>query len=1259
MASLILTGIGYYLGGPLGGAIGGAIGGLIEGKPDGPDIYGPRLNDLKVQLSTYGQMIPLVYGTTRISGNIIWSTDLVEAVHESTSGGGKGGGGGESTTTTYTYSVSLAIALADMEVAAVLRCWANANLVFSGGSAANVYIYNGTELQQIDPTMEANLGAGNVPAYRGVSYVVFKNFQLEKYGNRIPNFSFEILAKASAVSNPLIKDYGGFTFANNFSSTRKLLGVRDLGSGFEIGQVDIYTGEVKIIARPAAVPNPLYTSYGLRCCYVNYHVSNEFGPVFINEIWVAAYVGDGYYDPFLVYDASSGRDKTGESFLLAPEHITDILYDEDISRVLAISANPVRANTIYVIDPYLASIGIGLTGKPEITYLRVIEKTLSCMISASEIGRMYIYNNFIVAFAGAGATAGLIIWDKFSYVQYFASESFASSGNTHVSFADVKRNCIVYITKTVAGPNTTIYLNRINLNTFTNTVSSFVTAIGFDLSGFAYYNAGTDRYVCALTGLGSTTASINPETNALEFIGDYGGAVFDLTTPFQPSYLYNTIDLNNGYALASNNRKNSYWIPLNPVGSDTLGHIITDLSLRSGLLESDIDVSTLTDIVDGYRIANISPTRASMQPLQTAYFFDAVESNNKIKFVKRGAASVASITTDEMGCYEYGQSPAVKVEVTRVQEIELPKEVNITYIDKTLDHNENTQRSQRMTGFATNIVDENLAIVMNPSKAKQVADVRLFDDWSSRNTYNIVLTRNYSHLEPTDIFDFIYNDNIQFVRILQKDESLGLIKLQCVYEDIAVYTQSGDGGAKPDLKPDIVEGLKISVGTYLDINAIKDADSYLIPSLYYYAKGVLNDFTVASLYQSIDGGASYNFIKAFDTTPAIGTTLNALPDWEHENYFGGQYYLDIILKQGSISSQTQLAILNGANIALVGNEILQFTTATLIATDTYRITGFLRARRGSDWAASAHLVGEVFAIYNATSWFKLPQASFQIGIEQFYKTVTAGAVIADTGSVSFINTANNLKCYSPTHIKGGLMADGSVQLAWIRRTKSGGEWRDLVDATLDEPPESYTVEILNNALSVVRIISGLTTPTTNYSAANIASDFPAGLNNPLLVNVYQVSSTVGRGFVGQGIVYSANSAHYQYAPQWRLYVTARDGAISLSIATLALLDDYFKQISICVGGTPTASSGTAANGFDKDNSTNWLVGTATDEDWLAYTFNSAKKIIGYAITAPASVLTSAPKSWQLQCRNNGGWQTVHSVNNSTGWAVNEKRTFIF
>ncbi|GAG96254.1 unnamed protein product, partial [marine sediment metagenome] len=62
----------------------------------------------------------------------------------------------------------------------------------TGISGLNFTLYEGNETQIADATIEADIGAGNVPGFRGLCYIVFDTFPLALFGNRIPNFSFDV-----------------------------------------------------------------------------------------------------------------------------------------------------------------------------------------------------------------------------------------------------------------------------------------------------------------------------------------------------------------------------------------------------------------------------------------------------------------------------------------------------------------------------------------------------------------------------------------------------------------------------------------------------------------------------------------------------------------------------------------------------------------------------------------------------------------------------------------------------------------------------------------------------------------------------------------------------------------------------------------------------------------------------------------------------------------------------------------------------------
>lgn len=192
MATLLLTAIGTAIGGPIGGAIGALAGRQLDGAIFGPPKReGPRLQDLKITTSSYGQPIPWHFGKVRAAGTVIWATDLKE--HRESSGGGKG----KPKVTSYSYSASFAVALASRPIDSVGRIWADGNLLRGAAgdlkTGGTLRIHKGWGDQPLDPLIAAAEGA-SCPAFRNCAYAVFEDLQLADFGNRIPALSFEIFA---------------------------------------------------------------------------------------------------------------------------------------------------------------------------------------------------------------------------------------------------------------------------------------------------------------------------------------------------------------------------------------------------------------------------------------------------------------------------------------------------------------------------------------------------------------------------------------------------------------------------------------------------------------------------------------------------------------------------------------------------------------------------------------------------------------------------------------------------------------------------------------------------------------------------------------------------------------------------------------------------------------------------------------------------------------------------------------------------------
>ena len=192
MATIILSAVGNMVGGPIGGSIGALIGQQIDARifrPSGRE--GPRIKDLTLSTSSYGQPMPRQFGRMRAGGTVIWSTDLVETRKTQTSGKN------QPSSTVYSYSASFAVALSSTPIDRVGRIWADGNLLRGAQDDLKVggilRVYRGFGDDPVDPLIAAAKGA-LAPAFRDCAYVVFENLELGDYGNRIPALSFEIFA---------------------------------------------------------------------------------------------------------------------------------------------------------------------------------------------------------------------------------------------------------------------------------------------------------------------------------------------------------------------------------------------------------------------------------------------------------------------------------------------------------------------------------------------------------------------------------------------------------------------------------------------------------------------------------------------------------------------------------------------------------------------------------------------------------------------------------------------------------------------------------------------------------------------------------------------------------------------------------------------------------------------------------------------------------------------------------------------------------
>ncbi len=188
MGSVIFSTIGQAVAGPLGGAAGAMAGSAFDSALGGRNRR-YRVPEFRAPTSAYGDPVPEIFGVSRVSGVLIWALPFAR------SGRTKGGSSDRSA-----YTASFAIALSARPIDRVGRVWADGRLIRSAdgvfGLDCTMRVHRGVADQEVDPLIVAAEGLATCPAYRRLAYVVFEDFSLATFGNRIPALSFEVIADA-------------------------------------------------------------------------------------------------------------------------------------------------------------------------------------------------------------------------------------------------------------------------------------------------------------------------------------------------------------------------------------------------------------------------------------------------------------------------------------------------------------------------------------------------------------------------------------------------------------------------------------------------------------------------------------------------------------------------------------------------------------------------------------------------------------------------------------------------------------------------------------------------------------------------------------------------------------------------------------------------------------------------------------------------------------------------------------------------------
>lgn len=266
----------------------------------------------------------------------------------------------------------------------------------------------------------------------------------------------------------------------------------------------------------------------------------------------------------------------------------------------------------------------------------------------------------------------------------------------------------------------------------------------------------------------------------------------------------------------------------------------------------------------------------------------------------------------------------------------------------------------------------------------------------------------------------------------------------------------------------------------------------------------------ARVYLSADHGSSYSGIGAQSVPAIMGVADHALAPaspsiWDRRN----ELIVSLFRADQSLESVSETALLNGANLALLGDEIIQFRRAELLEDGQYRLFDLLRGRRGTEWAISSHLPDEQFVLLRRPDLLSVTGDLARLGQNLLVKAVSFQQAVDQVPPQIVVPKGRAQRPFSPAHISAERKTNGDWSLGWIRRVRFGGDWLDGTDVPLGEETERYAISLSQPDGTIQREIVQSSTSLT-YSAEQQMTD-AGGPVASIQVDVAQMSATVGRG----------------------------------------------------------------------------------------------------------------------------------------------------
>ncbi len=359
-----------------------------------------------------------------------------------------------------------------------------------------------------------------------------------------------------------------------------------------------------------------------------------------------------------------------------------------------------------------------------------------------------------------------------------------------------------------------------------------------------------------------------------------------------------------------------------------LADLVGDLGREAGV---SLDMSGLDGVVDGFAVDGITSLAAALSPLTLAYHFQVRESESGL--IAQNHAYGAAVTLDAARCLDGGRSESHPVARFK------PSGIALNYISGDFSYQPAMAEYRDPAANQDLVYRAALPLVLSQGRARLFAEA-MYQQKLAGNVQRISMAPGPAfNLETATAIEFDGRD----WRVAQIEDSLIIrdlvLRAQTPVPNSAKAIEIPDHGAPATYPADLAFEI-LDVPDLLEAGGSGPAiavtgDPWTAPM----------EVKVGSTLQSLQS-------KSTIRNPAwIGRSTSSLAagtagQWDETSV------LDVLIPNGDLSSVDRAAVLDGANRLAIaqtsGWEVIGWTSAILIGTDHWRLSGLLRGLLETD-----------------------------------------------------------------------------------------------------------------------------------------------------------------------------------------------------------------------------------------------------------------------------------------------------------------------